>query len=187
MQLKDKLAYLREVEGSLRGLGRAITQGELLRMLKEEQDASLSQSYLSQIESGKRPHLTNTTRLLLARFFGVHPGYLVDDPEGYHPELLSEARLEESKLDLWLEAGAARFGEDSELQAALLAVARHRDSRACLLLLDSILAVPDLVERLTEVLRPERQRAIALAERDPDSAYLPTQTFSRSTSKGGVQ
>ena len=53
-------------------------------------DATLSQSYLSQIESGRRPHLTNTTRLLLARFFKVHPGYLVEDPEGYHAELLSD-------------------------------------------------------------------------------------------------
>src|SRR5258708_33851147 len=35
----------------------------------------ISQSYLSQIESGTRPHLTNTTRLLLAKFFKLHPGY----------------------------------------------------------------------------------------------------------------
>ena len=41
-------------------------------------------------ESGARPHLTNTTRLLLAKFFKVHPGYLVDDPEGYHAELISD-------------------------------------------------------------------------------------------------
>jgi transcriptional regulator with XRE-family HTH domain len=69
----------------------------------------ISQSYLSQIESGARPHLTNTTRLLLARFFKVHPGYLVDDPEGYHAELLSDARALEDKLDLWLIGGAERF------------------------------------------------------------------------------
>ena len=85
MKLSDKIRYLREVEGQLRGLGRAMTQGELVRAVREEMgvaDGTLSQSYLSQIESGARPHLTNTTRLLLARFFKVHPGYLVDDPEG---------------------------------------------------------------------------------------------------------
>ena len=42
--------------------------------------ASISQSYLSQIESGARPHLTNDTRLLLSKFFKVHPGYLVTIP-----------------------------------------------------------------------------------------------------------
>ena len=51
-------------------------------------ETPLSQSYLSQIESGARPHLTNTTRLLLAKFFKVHPGYLVDDPEEAHLRLL---------------------------------------------------------------------------------------------------
>ena len=68
MKLSDKLHYLREMEGNLRGLGRAMTQGELVRALREEQGESLSQSYLSQIESGARPHMTNTSRLLLARF-----------------------------------------------------------------------------------------------------------------------
>ena len=101
MKLSDKIRYLREVEGSLRGLGRAMTQQELLRAINAEMSTPLSQSYLSQIESGARPHLTNTTRLLLAKFFKVHPGYLVDDPEGYHAELLSDLGLED-KLDLWL-------------------------------------------------------------------------------------
>src|ERR1700753_306596 len=126
MKLGDKIRYLREVEGQLRGLGRAMTQGELVRAMREEMgeadgvsgaNGSLSQSYLSQIESGARPHLTNTTRLLLARFFKVHPGYLVDDPEGYHEELRSDARTlhvrtQEDTLDLWLIAGAERFRRD---------------------------------------------------------------------------
>ena len=55
---------------------------ELARLIQKELGKSISQSYLSQIESGARPHLTNSTRMLLARFFKVHPGYLVDDPEG---------------------------------------------------------------------------------------------------------
>ena len=119
MKLSDKLKYLREVEGSLRGLGRAMTQQELVRAIAAEMDSPISQSYLSQIESGARPHLTNTTRLLLAKFFKVHPGYLVEDPEGYHAELLSDIRTQEEKLDLWLIAGSDRFRKDPELCRAL--------------------------------------------------------------------
>ena len=88
MKLGEKIRYLREVEGSLRGLGSAtFRQQEMVRAIEAETGSKLSQSYLSQIESGSRPHLTNTTRQILAKFFKVHPGYLVDDPEGYRPEL----------------------------------------------------------------------------------------------------
>ena len=157
MKLQDKLRYLREIEGSLRGLDRAMTQGELVRALREDAGESLSQSYLSQIESGARPHLTNTSRLLLARFFKVHPGYLVDDPEGYHAELLSEVRQKvtpEAKLDAWLTGGAERFRNDPELAEALRAVAQQQDSRRCFLLLEAVLQMPQLAERLLDVLRP---------------------------------
>jgi transcriptional regulator with XRE-family HTH domain len=155
MKLGEKIRYLREVEGSLRGLDRAMSQQELVRDLAAETGKSLSQSYLSQIESGARPHLTNTTRQILAGFFKVHPGYLVDDPEGYHPELQSELRNVEEKFDLWLVSGAERFRRDPELKHALLTVARHEHSRECLLLLESILDTPGLMPRLSEVLRPK--------------------------------
>lgn len=160
MKLGEKIRYLREVEGSLRGLDRAMTQQELVRAIRAEMSTAMSQSYLSQIESGARPHLTNTSRLLLARFFKVHPGYLVDDPEGYHAELLSEARTlhtraNEDKLDLWLIAGAERFRRDPDLRRALLTAAQHDDTRRCLLLLAAILETPSLADRLLEVLRPE--------------------------------
>ena len=159
MKLGEKLRYLREVEGNLRGLDRAMTQQELVKAIRAEikdsgLKASLSQSYLSQIESGARPHLTNTTRQLLAKFFKVHPGYLVDDPDGYHAELLSDARTLEDKLDLWLVSGAERFRRDPQLSQALLALARHKDTRDCLLLLEAVMDTPGLVERLLEVLRP---------------------------------
>jgi len=160
MKLGEKIRYLREVEGSLRGLDRAMTQQELVRAIRAEMDTAVSQSYLSQIESGARPHLTNTTRLLLARFFKVHPGYLVDDPEGYHEELRSDARTlhvrtQEDTLDLWLISGAERFRRDPDLRRALLAAAQHDDTRRCLLLLAAILETPSLADRLLEVLRPE--------------------------------
>ena len=115
MTLGEKLRYLREVEGTLRGFGRGMTQSEVTRAVAEELGEKISQAYLSQVENGKRKHLTDTTRMLLARFFKVHPGYLVDDPEGYHAELLSEARLHEDRLDSWLIGGAERFRKDPEL------------------------------------------------------------------------
>jgi transcriptional regulator with XRE-family HTH domain len=157
MKLGEKIRYLREVEGSLRGLERAMSQPELVRAIEAETGAKISQSYISQIESGARPHLTNTTRQTLAQFFKVHPGYLVDDPEGYSPELQSELRSVEDKLDLWLVAGAERFRRDPALKSALLTLARHEQSRECLLLLESILETPGLMPRLSEVLRTRRE------------------------------
>jgi transcriptional regulator with XRE-family HTH domain len=158
MKLAEKIRYLREVEGSLRGLDRAMTQQELVRAMADEtKGKTISQSYLSQIESGARPHLTNTTRLLLARFFKVHPGYLVDDPENFQAELRTVEILED-QLDLWLVAGAERFGRrDPDLCRSLLALAHHADSRRCLLLLESILKTPALVDRLSMVLNPTQE------------------------------
>ena len=177
MKLNEKIRYLREVEGNIRGLNRAMTQQELVRAIQAEtsskngsklngKQATISQSYLSQIESGARPHLTNTTRLLLAKFFNVHPGYLVDDPEGYHPELISDLRTNEDKLDLWLIAGAERFHRDHDLCHALLTLAHYEDSRRCLLLLEAVLKTPTLVDRLLQVLKPKAtptQRTLSLA------------------------
>ena len=153
MRLGEKIRYLREVEGTLRGLDRELSQQEVARLIQKEQKKSISQSYLSQIESGARPHLTNSTRMLLARFFKVHPGYLVDDPEGFQNELISDVGALEDKLDLWLVSGAERFSRDAELHHALLEVARHSDSRLCLVLLGEILENPGLAERLMEVLK----------------------------------
>jgi transcriptional regulator with XRE-family HTH domain len=159
MTLGAKLKYLREVEGTLRGLGRAMTQQEIVRSIKEELGSTLSQSYLSQIENGARPHLTNSTRMLLARFFKVHPGYLVDDPEGYSTELLSDVSVMEDRMDLWLINGAERFRRDLDLHEALVTIARHENSRQCLALLGAILENPGLAERLLQVLKPDTERS----------------------------
>ena len=155
MTLGEKLKYLREVEGTVRNLDRAMTQQELVTAVRKEMNKALSQSYLSQLESGARPHLTNTSRLLLAKFFKVHPGYLVDDPEGYSTELISDFGALEDKLDLWLVSGAERFRNDPDLRDSLLELARHPDSRRCLLLLRMILENPGLSERLFDVLGPQ--------------------------------
>ena len=158
MTLGNKLRSLRSVEGSLRGLGRPMTQQELAAAMKRELGRGLSQAYLSQIESGTRPHLTHSTRTLLARFFRVYPGFLVDDPEGYTPELQSSLRAVDAKVDSWLYAGVEQFAADPELRRSLLAVAEHEDSRRALLLLAEILRTPGLAERLGEVLHSDKQQ-----------------------------
>jgi transcriptional regulator with XRE-family HTH domain len=152
MTLAEKFRYLRTVEGHLRALGRDMTQQEVVRAISRELKAKISQPYLSQIESGKRKHLTNASRLLLSRFFKVHPGFLVDDPEGYHTELLTDLQSAEDQLDLWLVNGAERFRADASVSAALLALAKHDDSRRCLVLLHHILQTPELVDRLSDAL-----------------------------------
>jgi transcriptional regulator with XRE-family HTH domain len=156
MKLGDKIRYLREVEGSLRGLDRPMNQMELVNAIRKEQGKAISQSYISQIESGSRPHMTQSTRSLLAKFFKVHPGFLVDDPEGYHTELVSDLRTTEGKLDVWLLQGAERFASDAEVSDVLIKAARQKDTRNCFLLLGAILDTPGLADRLLEALQPER-------------------------------
>jgi transcriptional regulator with XRE-family HTH domain len=191
MKLSDKIRYLREVEGNLRGLNRAMTQQELVRAIQAsnkpksgglKNGATISQSYISQIESGTRPHLTNTTRLLLAKFFQVHPGYLVDDPEGYNAQLLADIHNVEDKLDLWLISGAERFRRDPELCQALLTLAQNKDSRRCLLLLEEVLKTPSLADRLLEVLRPETVKA-----QSPTSMAQPKPVNTNNRKKRGTQ
>ena len=154
MTLAEKIRYLREVEGSLRGLNRPMTQIELVASIRKEQGKSISQSYISQIEGGSRRHMTQASRSLLAKFFKVHPGFLVDDPEGYHTELTSDLRTVEGKLDVWLLQGSEQFAGDPELSAVLMKAAREKDTRKCLLLLGAILETPGLADRLLEALQP---------------------------------
>lgn len=155
MTLGEKIRYLREVEGSLRGMNRPMTQPELVRSIRKELGKNISQSYISQIENGSRPHMTQATRSLLAKFFKVHPGFLVDDPEGYHTELVSDLRTTEGQLDVWLLQGSERFASDSEVSNVLIKAARQKDTRSSFLLLGAILDTPGLAERLLEALRPE--------------------------------
>jgi transcriptional regulator with XRE-family HTH domain len=165
MNLGEKIRYLREVEGSLRGLERPMTQQEIVKAVRQELKKSISQSYLSQIESGARPHMTQSSRALLAKFFKVHPGFLVDDPEGYHTELTSDLRTTEGQLDVWLLQGSERFVSDPEISDVLIKAAREKDTRRCLLLLGAILDTPGLAERLLEALRPELAGSTSLVRK----------------------
>jgi hypothetical protein len=65
----------------------------------------------------------------------------------------------EDKMDLWLINGAERFRRDHDLHQALVTIARHKDSRMCLVLLGAILDNPGLAERLLQVLKPPAERS----------------------------
>jgi transcriptional regulator with XRE-family HTH domain len=161
MQLAEKIRYLREVEGLLRELGRPMTQQELVRGIRKELGKTISQSYISQIESGRRRHMTQSTRGLLAKFFKVHPGFLVDDPEGYHTDLVSDLRAAEGQLNVWFLQGSERFASDSEVSEVLIKLARQEHTRQSLILLGAILDTPGLANRLLETLKPEAARPSA--------------------------
>lgn len=158
MKLGEKLAHLRTLEGFARGMGRELTQSEVVKAIREEQEgpskATISQSYLSQLESGARTHMTGATRLLLARFFNVHPGHLVDDLEDM-PAMRPRPRREiDDKLDIWLIEGSEDFADAPDLSEALLKIAKHPHSRECLRVLASIVENHVLIDRLLEAFAP---------------------------------
>jgi hypothetical protein len=64
MTLGQKLRQLRQLEGDLRGLGRPLTQSELVRAIRSELGDTISQSYLSLIEKDARKHLSHHSRQL---------------------------------------------------------------------------------------------------------------------------
>ena len=96
--------------------------------------------------------------MLLARFFKVHPGYLVDDPEGFQNELISDLGALEDKLDLWLVERRGTVPPGAGVASCAARHRRHADSRVCLVLLGDILENPGLADRLMEVLKPETPR-----------------------------
>jgi hypothetical protein len=102
--------------------------------------------------------MTQASRAVLAGFFKVHPGFLVDDPKGYHTELTSDLRTTEGQLDVWLLQGAEKFVGDPEVSEVLIKAAREKDTRRCLILLGAILDTPGLAERLLDALQPELAR-----------------------------
>jgi len=92
----------------------------------------------------RSPHLTHTTRELLARFFRVYPGFLVDDQKATRRACNRELRAIDAKIDSWLFAGAEQFTADPALQRALLTIAELKTLAGRFLLLAEILRTPDL-------------------------------------------
>jgi len=167
MKLGEKLTKLRLLEGMARGLDRELTQNEVASGVRAL-GGQISQSYLSQIENGSRPHLTSGTRGQLARFFKVHPGYLVDDPDEVHLPIKPRHEINE-KVDLWLVDASQALANDDELSQALLRIAKHDQSRECLILLGSLVENKVLIDRLLERFapapKPRRRRRSTTVER----------------------
>ena len=139
MRLAEKLEHLRSLEGQLRGLGRPLSKTELARGMRKELGAALSVPYLSQIEGGARPHLTAQSRELLARFFRVHPGYLVTDPEGFAESLGTPVQSSSESFGDWLAARAEEQRQDPEVYEALLRIASQPEPRVALIALGRVL------------------------------------------------
>jgi transcriptional regulator with XRE-family HTH domain len=129
MNLADKIKHLREIEGDLRGLNRPMTQMEVVKAMQEELGESISQAYLSQLESSKRLHLTASSRNLLARFFKVHPGYLVSDPPDYSTDLLTNIEQVTDRLKTWLIANAVEWRSEPVLHDLLESLVLSNDPR----------------------------------------------------------
>lgn len=130
MELAEKLRRLRSAESVRRGLWRTLTQHEVIRAMRQEIGVSLSQAYLSQLENGRRAHLTSATREALARFYHVHPGYLMSDPPGS-----ASAPLSPSPAD----APDAPASPDAELAALWARLAAAPEPARVARLLDWLL------------------------------------------------
>src|SRR5215471_7628352 len=148
MKVAEKLRALRELEGLCRGLARGLSKAETVKLINAELGERISLPYLSQLEAGKRGHMTNTTRLLLARFFRVHPGFLVDDPAEFRQQVAAPIPDAAEPFDAWLRAGALRFRHDPLIAQTLDRLAAVPDPRKALRLLHQVLAMPALMDRL---------------------------------------
>jgi hypothetical protein len=148
MRLAEKLKVLRDVEGMCRARDRALTKTEVVKLLHEETGGRISLAYLSQLEAGTRAHMTNKTRLLLAGFFRIHPGFLVDDPDEYRRHLGAPVRGHADSLGAWLHVGAARYRHDAPVAETLDRLAAHPERRKALRLLRAVLTMPTLMDRL---------------------------------------
>lgn len=142
MNLSEKIKHLREVEGELRGLNRSMTQMEVVKAMSEELNESISQAYLSQLESGKRVHLTQATRELIANFFKVHPGYLVNDPPDYSTDLLTDMDDEGDRFVTWLFANVTEWRSEPVVQEFFQRLAHTEEPRQYLALFEQLMDLP---------------------------------------------
>jgi transcriptional regulator with XRE-family HTH domain len=158
MNLSEKLKHLRKVEGELRGINRPMTQMEVVTSMRDELQESLSQAYLSQLESGRRVHLTASSRALLARFFKVHPGYLVSDPPDFSTDLLTDMEDGSDRLNTWLMASAEEWRIEPSLQDFFERLANTENARRYLELFGQLmnLSIEEL-EALTSVLNRQEE------------------------------
>ena len=150
MKLSEKIKHLREVEGELRGLNRPMTQTEVVKAMQEELNESISQAYLSQLENGKRVHLTASSRDLLSRFFKVQPGYLVSDLPDFSTDLLTDLDYYTDRLGTWLMASAEEWRSEPLILEFFERLASTENPRRYILLFHEMLELP--VEELENII-----------------------------------
>src|SRR5689334_15764252 len=154
MNLSEKIKHLREVEGELRGLNRPMTQTEVVKAMQEELHESITQAYLSQLENGKRVHLTASSRDLLSRFFKVQPGYLVSDLPDYSTDLLTDMGYDADRLETWLLAGAEEWRSETLIYQFFTNLAHAEDPRRYLALFLELLHIPvDTLENIVQMIK----------------------------------
>jgi len=151
MNLSEKIKHLREVEGELRGLNRPMTQTEVVKAMQEELNESITQAYLSQLENGKRVHLTASSRDLLSRFFKVQPGYLVSDLPDYSTDLLSDMDYDIDRLGTWLLASAEEWRSEQLIHEFFTGLANVEDPRRYIALFHELMDLP--VDKLENIVR----------------------------------
>jgi transcriptional regulator with XRE-family HTH domain len=142
MNLSEKIKHLREVEGELRGLNRPMTQTEVVKAMQDELDESITQAYFSQLENGKRVHLTASSRDLLSRFFKVQPGYLVSDLPDYSTDLITDMDYDTDRLGTWLMASAEEWRSEPSIQKFFTRLANVEDSRHYIALFYELMDLP---------------------------------------------
>jgi hypothetical protein len=119
--------------------------------------------------------MTQSSRTVLARFFKVHPGFLVDDPRAITRNWFPTCGPPKGSSM----CGCCKVRSVSpairQVSEVLIKVARDKDTRRCLLLLGEILNTPGLADRLFEALRPEPGRGTrACASTTQDKAKFMT-------------
>jgi len=158
MNLAEKLKHLRAVEGELRGFNRPMTQTEVVKTMQEELHVSISQAYLSQLEAGKRIHLTASSRDLLADFFKVHPGYLVSDPPDYQTDLMTDVEDHRDRLGMWIIASAEEWRGEADIHQFFQHLASVDDPRRYLAFFEQLLYLSaEQLAALVEALFPDEQ------------------------------
>ncbi len=156
MRLAEKLKHLRFVEGTHRGLGRPMTKAEVIRAMHDELREGISHPYLCQLEGGSREHMTAHTRDLLARFFKVLPGYLVDDLEGFEVSLQTELRTGKDGLQSWFAAQAEGLRDEPFLAHVMFKLSRTETPERFVELLDRLLELPpSALDRIAESIQRE--------------------------------
>ena len=158
MTLAQKLRQLRQLEGDLRGLGRELTQAELVRAIKTELGETISQSYLSLIEKGSRQapveRIAAAPRAVLqgaSRLSRQRPARISDRAH-------VGGRDDRDRGSIAGSLTARRASPTTRRSAAALErLAAHAETRRCLVLLGEMISMPGLVDRLSETLVPEER------------------------------